>query len=71
MSIRRMIDTVPAAATSASDESQNLVLFLHIKFEISKKEARGYVALLMDIPSIDELRLLMTDFRIFSKTPTR
>jgi chemotaxis protein CheC len=45
-----------------SDESQNLVLFLHIKFEISKKEIRGYVALLMDIPSIDELRLLMADF---------
>ena len=48
--------------TGWSDESQNLVLFLHIKFEISKKEIRGYVALLMDIPSIDELRLLMTDF---------
>jgi hypothetical protein len=62
MSICRMIDTVLAAAASASDESQNLVLFLHIKFEISKKEIRGYVALLMDIPSIDELRLLMTDF---------
>jgi chemotaxis protein CheC len=45
-----------------SDESQNLVLFLHIKFEISKKEIRGYVALLMDIPSIDELRSLMADF---------
>ena len=62
MSIRRMIDTVTGAATIGSHESQNLVLFLHIKFEISKKEARGYVALLMDIPSIDELRLLMTDF---------
>jgi hypothetical protein len=62
MSIWRMIDTVLAAAASASDESQNLVLFLHIKFEISKKEIRGYVTLLMDIPSIDELRLLMTDF---------
>lgn len=45
-----------------SDESQNLVLFLHIKFEISAKEIRGYVALLMDIPSVDELRLLIADF---------
>jgi chemotaxis protein CheC len=45
-----------------SDESQNLVLFLHIKFEISTKEIRGYVALLMDIPSVDELRLLIADF---------
>jgi chemotaxis protein CheC len=39
-----------------------LVLFLHIRFEISKKEIRGYVALLMDIPSMDELRLLIADF---------
>jgi chemotaxis protein CheC len=45
-----------------SDESQNLVLFLHIRFEISKIEIRGYVALLMDIPSIDELRSLIADF---------
>jgi chemotaxis protein CheC len=46
-----------------SGETQtNLILFLHIKFEISKKEIRGYVALLMDIPSIDELRLLIADF---------
>jgi chemotaxis protein CheC len=45
-----------------AENSQNLVLFLHIRFEISKKEIRGYVALLMDIPSIDELRSLIADF---------
>ena len=45
-----------------SDESQSLVLFLHIKFEISSKEIRGYVALLMDIPSVEELRSLIADF---------
>ena len=39
-----------------------LILFLHIKFDISKKEIRGYVALMMDIPSIDELRSLIADF---------
>ena len=44
------------------DESQSLVLFLHIKFEISSKEIRGYVALLMDIPSVEELRSLIADF---------
>jgi len=44
------------------DETQKLVLFLHIRFEISKREIRGYVALLMDIPSIDELRSLISDF---------
>lgn len=45
-----------------SDEAQTLVLFLRITFEISKKEIRGYVALLMDIPSIDELRSLIHDY---------
>jgi chemotaxis protein CheC len=44
------------------EESQNLVLFLHIKFEISTTEIRGYVALLMDIPSVQELRALIADF---------
>jgi chemotaxis protein CheC len=39
-----------------------LVLFLHIKFEIRHKEIGGYVALLMDIPSLDELRSLIAGF---------
>jgi chemotaxis protein CheC len=41
---------------------ESLVLFLHIKFEIRNREIAGYVALLMDIPSIDELRSLIADF---------
>jgi chemotaxis protein CheC len=41
---------------------ESLILFLHIKFEIRNKEIRGYVALLMDIPSIDEFRSLISEF---------
>jgi chemotaxis protein CheC len=44
------------------ERRDRLILFLHISFEISKKEIRGYVALLMDISSIDQLRLLISDF---------
>jgi chemotaxis protein CheC len=44
-----------------AETAPSLVLFLHIRFEISRKEIRGYVALLMDIPSIDQLRLLIAD----------
>jgi chemotaxis protein CheC len=40
------------------------VLFLRIKFEISHKEIQGFVALLMDIPSIEELRSLVAEFVI-------
>ena len=46
----------------APENRDSLVLFLHIKFEISKKEIDGYVALLMDIPSLDGLRSLIADF---------
>jgi chemotaxis protein CheC len=52
------------------ETAERLVLFLHIRFEISKKEIRGYVALLMDIPSMDELRLLIADF-VSSVTQSR
>ena len=40
---------------------------------ISKKEIRGYVALLIDIPSLDELRLLIADFikNATATTPSR
>uniref|UniRef100_Q07KG6 CheC, inhibitor of MCP methylation n=1 Tax=Rhodopseudomonas palustris (strain BisA53) TaxID=316055 RepID=Q07KG6_RHOP5 len=44
------------------DRPESLILFLHIRFEISNKEIRGYVALLMDIPSIDHLRALIADY---------
>ncbi|MBH5370569.1 chemotaxis protein CheX [Bradyrhizobium glycinis] len=40
----------------------DLVLFLHVKFDIRQQEIGGYVALLMDIPSLDELRLLIAGF---------
>jgi chemotaxis protein CheC len=45
-----------------SVDQESLVLFLRIRFEISKKEIRGYVALLMDVPSIKELKSLIADF---------
>ena len=45
-----------------SHATSSLVLFLHIKFEIRQKEIGGYVALLMDIPSLDELRSLIAAF---------
>ena len=44
------------------NSTSSFVLFLHIKFEIHQKEISGYVALLMDIPSLDELRSLIAAF---------
>jgi len=47
---------------ASTDTNVTLVLFLHIQFEISKQEIEGFVALLMDVPSVDELRSLIADF---------
>ena len=40
----------------------SVVLFLRIRFEIRDQEIGGYVALMMDIPSIGELRSLIAQF---------
>jgi chemotaxis protein CheC len=53
---RNIFEKAPAPGPTS------LVLFLHIKFEVRQHEIRGYVALLMDIPSIDALRSLIGDF---------
>jgi chemotaxis protein CheC len=41
---------------------ESVVLFLHIKFEVSQQETQGYVALIMDLPSIEQLRTLIAAF---------
>jgi chemotaxis protein CheC len=53
------------------DESATtFVLFLRIKFDINHFEMQGYVALLMEIPSIIELRSLVAEF-VINVTQTR
>jgi len=36
------------------------VLFLHVRFEISHHKVQGYVAITMDLPSVKQLRSLIT-----------
>jgi chemotaxis protein CheC len=43
------------------DDSAQLVLFLHINFSVSDTTISGYLALLMDLPSMDALRALIAD----------
>jgi chemotaxis protein CheC len=42
--------------------SDNLVLFLYIDFTIKNRDIRGFIALLMDLPSISALRDIIRDF---------
>ena len=39
--------------------ADDLVLLLYINFETSQKEIRGYLALVMDLPSLETLRALL------------
>ena len=38
------------------------VLFLYINFAVSEHDIRGYIAVLMDLPSLDALRAVVADF---------
>lgn len=44
------------------DSTDNLVLFLYINFSIRDRDIRGYIAMLMDLPSLDSLKMLISDF---------
>ena len=42
--------------------SEGLVLFLYIDFAVRQRDIRGYIAMLMDIPSLATLKQLLVEF---------
>ena len=42
--------------------AEGAVLFLYINFAIQERDIRGYIAVLMDVPSLDTLRVVIADF---------
>jgi chemotaxis protein CheC len=46
----------------ASPSAGDLVLFLYIDFTIKKRDIHGFIALLMDLPSITALKEIVKDF---------
>ena len=48
--------------TEQSPSGGNLVLFLYIDFTIKKRDIQGFIALLMDLPSIKALKETVKDF---------
>ena len=42
--------------------ADGLVLFLYIDFAVLKRDIRGYIAMMMDIPSLELLRCLLAEF---------
>jgi chemotaxis protein CheC len=43
-------------------EAGDVVMFLYIDFAIRKRDIRGYVALLMDLPSLHAMKGLLREF---------
>ena len=47
---------------SAVAGEDNLVLFLYINFSVRERDLRGYIAMMMDMPSLTALKELLGDF---------
>lgn len=47
---------------AAAPVSDGVVLFLYINFAVSERDIRGYIAVLMDLPSLGALKSLITEF---------
>lgn len=45
-----------------SNVEEGLVLFLYIDFAVRKRDIRGYIAMIMDIPSLEVLKELLDEF---------
>lgn len=43
-------------------DDKGVVLFLYINFSISGRDIRGYIAMLMDLPSLEALKVLIAEF---------
>ena len=41
---------------------ENFVLFLYINFSVRERNIRGYIAMIMDLPSLENLKQLIADF---------
>lgn len=52
----RLFDPGPSEGADAA------VLFLYINFAVNNRDIRGYIAMLMDLPSLQTLRSLIRDF---------
>jgi chemotaxis protein CheC len=62
MSLPSVVRGSGATLFGAGGESGNMVLFLYIDFTIKRRDLHGFIALLMDLPSIAALKAIVNDF---------
>lgn len=58
--VRRGDSTFLFESLYAGEES--FVLFLYINFSVRERDIRGYIAMIMDLPSLENLKQLIADF---------
>jgi chemotaxis protein CheC len=53
-----------------STGEESFVLFLYINFSVRERDIRGYIAMIMDLPSLERLKVLIADFinRVMTET---
>ena len=49
-------------AMAGASEEEDVVLFLYIDFCVNERDIRGYIALLMDLSSLESMRKILQDF---------
>jgi len=59
--VRRGDSTLLFEALGTSGE-ESFVLFLYINFSVRERDIRGYIAMIMDLPSLEKLKQLIADF---------
>jgi chemotaxis protein CheC len=62
MSLPSIVRGDGTALFGSSASTEQFVLFLYIDFNIKKREVRGFIALLMDLPSIAALKEIVNDY---------
>jgi chemotaxis protein CheC len=66
----RLIITLPEILTGSAVDLfhkppsllQDIVLFIHIEFSLKGRELSGYLAMVMDVPSLEALKVLVHEF---------
>jgi chemotaxis protein CheC len=67
---RRLVISLPEILSGSAGELfqkspsllQDVVLFIHIDFSLRGRELSGYLAMVMDVPSLEALKLLVDEF---------
>ena len=63
MSVPKVYREGPAGLFSSEMAGEDsLVLFLYINFSVRERDLRGYIAMMMDLPSLTALKELLGDF---------